>query len=128
MTRRLKSAEHRSPDPRVQAARAEVERLAKQAAYEKARADRLEASAEALRAENVFLQKEVQRARGQLMDFEKIRAEVERFDRQLTERNSQLGKALDEIERLRAALFRIADDTSHADQYVQWAQEALSQT
>jgi hypothetical protein len=30
-----------------------------------------------------------------------------------------------EVERLRAVLFKIADDSAHADQYVQWAQEAL---
>lgn len=30
-----------------------------------------------------------------------------------------------EIVRLRAALFKIADDSAHADQYVRWAQEAL---
>jgi len=128
MTRRLKPVEHRSPNPRVYVANVgdprlpelaariaeiiertntlgaplltEGERLVKQTAYEKARADRLEASAEALRAENVFLQKEVQRARGQLMDFEKIRAEVERLTTwkdQLVEQNTHL---LAEVERL----------------------------
>ena len=30
-----------------------------------------------------------------------------------------------EVGRLRAALFKIADDSAHADQYVRWAQEAL---
>ena len=30
-----------------------------------------------------------------------------------------------EVERLRAVLFQIADDSAHADQYVRWAQEAL---
>jgi cell division protein FtsB len=31
----------------------------------------------------------------------------------------------DHLERLRAVLFLIADDSAHADQYVRWAQEAL---
>ena len=38
---------------------------------------------------------------------------------------ARLARAEAENERLRAALLKIADDSSHADQYVRWAQEAL---
>jgi uncharacterized small protein (DUF1192 family) len=46
------------------------------------------------------------------------RAEAERLDDNIAVLEA-------EVERLRAALFKIADDSAHADQYVRWAQEAL---
>jgi hypothetical protein len=54
------------------------------------------------------------------------RAEVEHWRDACGVDHVQRVKRLEaEVERLRAVLNLIADDSAHADQYVRWAQEAL---
>ncbi len=53
-------------------------------------------------------------------------AQIDSRDETLIAAGEELARRQAQIERLRAVLHKIADDSAHADQYVHWAQEALS--
>ena len=101
--------------------RAEVERL-------KAAVDMVAEEREAWKKEAIFLRvglrETVEAGEAWKAEVERLKADLEVKDEVQSWRVEWLAMEA-ENERLRAALFKIADDSSHADQYVQWAQEAL---
>ena len=58
-------------------------------------------------------------------EVERLKQLVKGHDYQLETERRMGVRQQEMIERLRAVLFKIADDSAHADQYVRWAQEAL---